>query len=1555
MHVTSYICARLFFEMLARGSQCAPHLEGCSLHVMDLGSMDVNGSIRRTIEDAQRFGQTFAWSYTGVDATPGPNVDVVVPPGAALPFSRESFDIVVSSSALAHDTRFWVTFAAMARLVKPGGLIYINVPSSGGYNAHPIDAFRFYPDAAGALAQWATDSGAPLRLVHSSIDPHEHTLAPNLQGHWHDHVMIYRRDGGARNAAQDARLERFADEFSERAMDTDQIYAALTAMNCHQHDGITLCTHTGECVRWRWSPEAEDQRRLAATPTEAPAEATLNTMPSTRWPSERDLFEDGIVAHVQRTYEFVGPEEYGYMISLEMLDSESIIYSFGLGVNADFDLDMINHTHASVHAFDNTPVSNRWYESSRANGAFPPEFVHHPFLLAPNDTEIEMALPKGHASSFASLESSSKGFYESSVVRVPARSLVSHMRALGHERLDVLKLDIEGAEFGILRALADKGSGGSLPACQLLIGFHGRLVPEGEAAKARALDDLSALGFVVVANRQYREGDDALFVNPRFCPPRNVVRQATCRGMLLSRKILVEDELGHPQDRWLHWPRGQRAHREVAQMFLSRVGWSGAVPVQPVVNDMIAHETATDQLCKRGKHEEAAIVVYGLATRSPSVVAASVLRYAIAPLREAGFEPHIYLHAWDDVSAIVNKRTGERCDALPSLATAHLAFEAMDVPMRVAFTSQAIADAEVRPLLDAANSLCAGRQQQGDEVAWLCEANLAEVRLNLLRELHSLHQATALWDYGARSQATPPAIVMHIHADVELTSRLAVPEVISAAYYAPIGQSAPDFAKVTDLNDRVGLGRADVMRQVGRRLDRIQSTIDLGIPLHSEVLLGVVVHAIGATPFELLVEAVRRRCDGRVETRDAVVNWSVSSQRFVNWSATLDHAGTETTVGPDECVGKQTLSPELLTQYHDKLPAPPEAELVDDGDNDEPRQAYTSGGLFEDALASTAPERLATLERAHRDVFASAMPFPHAVIDDFFPARLARAVEAEFPAGSDELDALCREPARWAASRWNTSWKCFTQPGVQHLKMASEDEPRFGAASHAAFAALKSAGFVAFLERLTGIADLVPDPRFRGAGLHQTLRGGQLAVQADFNRHRGFPHLVRRVNVFVYVTEGWERAWGGELELWDERVKTCAQQLPPLFNRLVVFASSDASFHGHPEPLASPASHPRRSLAMYYYTVEPDADRVVAHSTQFYIGTCDAGTGCARCRPNTPAYDGAQAPLDDARAPRLAVVAAFGLANRAPAQTIPSLARHVFAPLRAAGFEVRLFAHSWSDVDELLAERSRESCGSLPDVAATRREFLAAAPGATLEFTPQADADAELAPLFAATRGASAGIADDWNHNAKQARNVLRQLASLARVTRMWTRAALQPELVVAVRADLEVLSPLVVPQPLPDTYFSPSWHSGPVVDQSEHPAGAFEGLNDRIGVGAPAVMRAVGERITHVESILDALRNTSRHRRLHSETLLGYFVSRVCGFSNAGLLVKAVRRRCDGRVENTDAVIADPRFSAEDVAGMCRYGCVVPTDWKKFQKWQGLTDSEEEESGENLPPLEIR
>jgi len=210
-----------------------------------------------------------------------------------------------------------------------------------------------------------------------------------------------------------------------------------------------------------------------------------------------------------------------------------------------------------------------------------------------------------------------------------------------------------------------------------------------------------------------------------------------------------------------------------------------------------------------------------------------------------------------------------------------------------------------------------------------------------------------------------------------------------------------------------------------------------------------------------------------------------------------------------------------------------------------------------------------------------AVPFPCFCIDGFLDEAFARAVAESYPAYAQAL-------------AMGHSYHAVNEK----QKVQVSDAALFPEPVAQLHALLSAPEFCAQLGEVFGIDGLVADPLLDGGGMHLSASGGHLDVHVDFNyiADRG---LHRRLNILLYLNEVWDDAWGGSLELWDADVKTCVQRFAPVFNRCVVFETSDISFHGV-TAIRCPAGVFRHSFAAYYYTREAPAHwRGQAHSTIF--------------------------------------------------------------------------------------------------------------------------------------------------------------------------------------------------------------------------------------------------------------------------------------------------------------------------------------------------------------------
>jgi len=225
----------------------------------------------------------------------------------------------------------------------------------------------------------------------------------------------------------------------------------------------------------------------------------------------------------------------------------------------------------------------------------------------------------------------------------------------------------------------------------------------------------------------------------------------------------------------------------------------------------------------------------------------------------------------------------------------------------------------------------------------------------------------------------------------------------------------------------------------------------------------------------------------------------------------------------------------------------------------------------------------------YRDEYNVARPFPHTVIDNFLPEEVLNTVLDEFP-GSKDID-----------------WIDFD--GEVQKKLGSKTEEQMGPFTRFLMYQLNSATFIKFLERLTGIEGLIPDPHFWGGGLHQIRPKGFLKLHSDFNFHPVLK-VDRRINLLIYLNKDWEESFGGNLELWDRDITKCEAKIQPLFNRCVIFNTTDFSFHGHPEPLACPPDRTRKSLALYYYSYgRPEGEVSRSSATNWRMTPEEVETG----------------------------------------------------------------------------------------------------------------------------------------------------------------------------------------------------------------------------------------------------------------------------------------------------------------------------------------------------------
>src|SRR6201996_8752414 len=239
-------------------------------------------------------------------------------------------------------------------------------------------------------------------------------------------------------------------------------------------------------------------------------------------------------------------------------------------------------------------------------------------------------------------------------------------------------------------------------------------------------------------------------------------------------------------------------------------------------------------------------------------------------------------------------------------------------------------------------------------------------------------------------------------------------------------------------------------------------------------------------------------------------------------------------------------------------------------------EAPTDIRVLNELLSDAYVAKLETLAKDKAAEYQANTPYPHIYFDNFLPLEVAEAALRDFP-----------EPKE-------AEWLAYTDVN-QRRKLAFDSVEKLPPAIRDVLYFLNSRPMLKFLETLTGIQSVLPDPNYAGGGLHQIRPGGLLEVHADFSYHKGL-RLDRRINVLIYLNKAWNEEYGGHFELWDREVKRAEKKILPIFNRCAIFSTTSVSFHGHPEPLTCPPDRNRKSIATYYYSNgRPEEDPNLTH------------------------------------------------------------------------------------------------------------------------------------------------------------------------------------------------------------------------------------------------------------------------------------------------------------------------------------------------------------------------
>lgn len=171
-------------------------------------------------------------------------------------------------------------------------------------------------------------------------------------------------------------------------------------------------------------------------------------------------------ARISCQTEHMGSEYGGWAFCPENINDQSIVYSFGIGEDISWDETLISEKNVTIHGFDPTPKAIEFIKHKNLD-----KFILYPIGLASSNGSMDFFPPKNPNHVSHSLVINHKSQEET--IKVKVETIDTIMHELGHKKIDILKMDIEGSEYEVIADMLNK----KIYPDQMLVEFHHRFKP----------------------------------------------------------------------------------------------------------------------------------------------------------------------------------------------------------------------------------------------------------------------------------------------------------------------------------------------------------------------------------------------------------------------------------------------------------------------------------------------------------------------------------------------------------------------------------------------------------------------------------------------------------------------------------------------------------------------------------------------------------------------------------------------------------------------------------------------------------------------------------------------------------------------------------------------------------------------------------------------------------------------------------------------------------------------------------------------------------------------